>query len=542
MGCCSSKPQTPRQEPPVKPAAPAPAPEAPQPTKPGPPAPEPAKRADAPSHPPLHPSDIKIGWARDFDAHYEYGRQLGHGSFGVVRLARMRTSGEEVAVKIIPKKSLMEEGLVDELKQEVEIMKRLSKALNVINCYDTFEDDRNVMLVLEYCKGGELYQRLTRENYTEKTAAKVIRSILKMVAACHAAGIIHRDLKPDNFLFLNDDPDAPMKAIDFGLACFYQPGQVLTETSGTPYYMAPEVVRHAYGPSADLWSVGVIMYQLLSGKLPFRDDSGASSLVVIFRKILQGKYDVTSDPWPHISASAKDLLRQLLNRNPKARPTALQALEHPWVSEGGDASEDRIEGNVVQRLQQFSTYTAAKQSSLQLFAQKLAETDDQYVMELRDMFHEVDTNHDGYIDLKEFVEGLNKKGFKLTDKEVVQLQKEMDLDGDGRVNYSEFITTLFPWKVVQKSGRWEKYMHKMFVELDKDGDGVINPEEISAYMRAQKEQKGEAATSQHYRNVVLSVINEADKDKDGGISFQEFQEVVQSDQNTMPVHAYDARM
>lgn len=138
-------------------------------------------------------------------------------------------------------------------------------------------------------------------------------------------GVMHRDLKLENFLFVNEEEESAFKTIDFGLSVFFKPGEIFTDVVGSPYYVAPEVLHKRYSQEADIWSVGVIIYIFLSGVPPFWDESEQD----IFEEVLRGDLDFSSDPWPKISKSAKDLVWRMLFRDPKRRMTAHKAL---WYS------------------------------------------------------------------------------------------------------------------------------------------------------------------------------------------------------------------
>ena len=172
----------------------------------------------------------------------------------------------------------------------------------------------------ELCSGGELFDSIVdRGHYSERDAAAMTRTIVRVVAHCHSLGVVHRDLKPENFLLASKDTDEPtLKATDFGLSAFYRPGQIFTDVVGSAYYVAPEVLRRSYGKEADIWSCGVVLYIMLSGVPPFWGETEQQ----IFDSILKGELDLTSDPWPKISESAKDCVRRMLNPDPKKRATA----------------------------------------------------------------------------------------------------------------------------------------------------------------------------------------------------------------------------
>lgn len=225
---------------------------------------------------------------------YVLGRELGRGEFGVTYLCTDRETKEALACKSISKRKLRTAVDVEDVRREVAIMSSLPDHPNVVRLRATYEDADAVHLVMELCEGGELFDRIVaRGHYTERAAAAVARTVAEVVRMCHHHGVMHRDLKPENFLFANKRENSPLKVIDFGLSVFFRPGtshhllllpsfckkleslwlsdlgERFSEIVGSPYYMAPEVLKRHYGPEVDIWSAGVILYILLCGVPPF---------------------------------------------------------------------------------------------------------------------------------------------------------------------------------------------------------------------------------------------------------------------------------
>ncbi|MQL87122.1 hypothetical protein Taro_019654 [Colocasia esculenta] len=255
------------------------------------------------------------------DEKYLLDRELGRGEFGVTYLCMDRDTRELLACKSISKRKLRTAVDVEDVRREVAIMRHLPKSPSIVTLREACEDDQAVHLVMELCEGGELFDRIVaRGHYTERAAASVTRTIMEVVQLCHRHGVIHRDLKPENFLFANKKENSPLKAIDFGLSIFFNPGERFSEIVGSPYYMAPEVLKRNYGPEIDIWSAGVILYILLCGVPPFWSESEQG----VAQAILRGSIDFKRDPWPSISENAKNLVRQMLEPEPKLRLTAKQ--------------------------------------------------------------------------------------------------------------------------------------------------------------------------------------------------------------------------
>jgi len=181
-----------------------------------------------------------------------------------------KADGAEYACKSIPKRNFLSQEDYKDVYREIPIMHHLSDRSNVIRIHGAYEDAHFVHIIMELCAGGDLFDRIvTKGHYSERKAAKLIKTIVGMVEGCYSLGVMHRDLKPENFLFAGTSEDAPLKAIDFGLSMFYKPGDKFSDVVGSPYYVAPEVLQKCYGPKADVWSAGVILYILLCGVPPF---------------------------------------------------------------------------------------------------------------------------------------------------------------------------------------------------------------------------------------------------------------------------------
>ncbi|KAK4353532.1 hypothetical protein RND71_025726 [Anisodus tanguticus] len=157
---------------------------------------------------------------------YTIGKKLDQGQFGTTYLCTKKSTGHLYACKTIPKKKLICKEDYEDVRREIQIMHHLSEHPNVVRIKGTYEDSLYVHIVMELCAGGELFDRIVEKGqYSEKEAAKLIKTIVGVVEACHSLGVLHRDLKPENFLFLSSQENAALKATDFGLSVFYKPGQ-----------------------------------------------------------------------------------------------------------------------------------------------------------------------------------------------------------------------------------------------------------------------------------------------------------------------------
>ncbi|CAI5517047.1 unnamed protein product [Closterium sp. Naga37s-1] len=262
----------------------------------------------------------------EYEVHMDM--QLGSGQFGVIRMAQHRESGEKFACKSISKSCLKSKADADDIRREVAILELLADHPHVARLHAAFEDHQEVHLIMELCRGGELFDRLKLVGtYSEREAAVLLRTLVGVLQRCHAMGVVHRDVKPENILLVSKRSHTDIKLIDFGVAAFLKPGVELSEFVGSHYYMAPEVIEGQYGAEADIWSAGVVLYVLLSGVPPF----WAKSEEGILQAILDCHLRFKADAWRTRSDAVKHLLRCMLTRSRTARITAEGILAHPWM-------------------------------------------------------------------------------------------------------------------------------------------------------------------------------------------------------------------
>ena len=302
------------------------------------------------SEPPLFGSSFT-----DVSADFTLGRRLGTGNFAKVVLGHLKrpmphwklASGDGAAIKVIKKPSSRRAvERVELLRAEVQILRSIQHP-NIVRLYDVYESPNRLYLVMELLTGGELFDRIVGlGRFSEDDARYFTFKMLNAVLYLHDRNICHRDLKPENILLATPEPEAELKITDFGLSKIsaLPDDFLMTTRCGTPGYVAPEVlaqeVTHGelrrYGTSCDCWSVGVIVYILLSAAPPFYGKTDAE----MNRRIKQGQYKFPDKYWSHISQSAKDFICRLLTVDPTRRMSALEALQHDWVVSIGVHTND----------------------------------------------------------------------------------------------------------------------------------------------------------------------------------------------------------
>jgi serine/threonine protein kinase len=262
----------------------------------------------------------------DIEDDFIFDRELGKGNYAVVKLAISQEDGQQYAVKIISQDVLIESSRATEaIVNEVSILRKLDHP-RIVKLVRLYESTENLYLVLEYVSGGELFKRiLARKSFSEESASLFMKNLLETLSYIHSKNIVHRDIKPENILMVSSEEDNDFKIADFGLAT--ESSYSMTLRCGSPGYVAPEILRKtAYNTKVDVFSAGVIMYILLSGRTPFY---GKSPNEILARN-KECRFYFNEKYWGKISRQGIDLVLKLTSTDPNQRPNAEEALKHPW--------------------------------------------------------------------------------------------------------------------------------------------------------------------------------------------------------------------
>ncbi|VAI55692.1 unnamed protein product [Triticum turgidum subsp. durum] len=275
---------------------------------------------------------------------YEIGRHLGQGNFAKVYYGRNLATGQAVAIKMIDKEKVSRIGLIVQIKREISIM-GLVRHPNVLKLFEVMASKSKIYFVLEYAKGGELFNKITKGKLSEDAARRYFHQLISAVDYCHSRGVYHRDLKPENLLL---DENENLKVSDFGLSALAESTRqdgLLHTTCGTPAYVAPEVLsRRGYdGAKADIWSCGVILFVLVAGFLPFHD----TNLIEMYRKISRAEYRC---PRP-FSVELKDLLYKILDPDPSTRASVSRIKRSAWYRKPVDVNGLKIKQETRDKVQ-----------------------------------------------------------------------------------------------------------------------------------------------------------------------------------------------
>jgi serine/threonine protein kinase len=252
---------------------------------------------------------------------------LGQGYFAVVKVGIDKTTGERVAIKVVNKELVERE---ETLNNEIDILSKVDHE-NIVRMHAIFDTEEHLFIVMELMEGGELYEEIIQRSvFSEKDSAVIVKQLLEALTYLHAQGIVHRDLKLENLL-LHKKGELTVKLADFGLSRLFKPGSQMYTACGTPFYVAPDILlatdESGYGPNVDMWAVGVLLYILLSGRLPFSGDNDDD----LFRAIMEGDLVWKSPQFDEVSEEAKDLISHLIVVDTDKRYNAEQALQHPFI-------------------------------------------------------------------------------------------------------------------------------------------------------------------------------------------------------------------
>ena len=448
---------------------------------------------------------------------YDNIKTLGEGAFGLVYLGKHKISGVERAIKNINKdQANLTKEEEKTLIKEINILKTLDHP-NIMKVYEYFNTPDCFSIVSELCTGGELFKKMENNCLSESVGKYVMKQLLSAVAFIHKNGIIHRDLKPENIL-LEEEEEAKkeyftIKVIDFGTSGKMKKGQRYNEVIGTPFYIAPEVLNNNYDEKCDLWSCGVILYAMLSGEPPFYGESDEE----IYSQILNTKVKFNQPIWENISSEAKDLIQKLLTKNHKYRLSAVEALKHPWIQ---NIDEKRINflsietlNAIVTNLYKYNAVQILQQASIAFIVHNLISRN--MTKELRKCFIQFDTNGDGRLDKKELINGLKMVHSRNDlEKEVDRVMKIIDVDGNGFIEYEEFLRASIDINKILTDENI-KIVFKLF---DANNTGKITPMELKRVM--------DINTADVSDEVWAQIIDDIDLDKDGVISFHEFKQML----------------
>ena len=403
---------------------------------------------------------------KDIRKEYRFKNQLGGGHFGTVRRAYRISEKNNIikyyAIKSIPMKNLSCN--IDDFIKEVDIISSLDHP-NIIKFYETYHDDCFFHIVMELCKGKEIVHQMGNYGFIEeKKVTNIIFKVLLAIVHCHNRGVTHRDLKPENILFDTTKKDAEIKLIDFGLSRKYDKEQKMHSILGTPYYVAPEVLKGEYDEKCDIWSIGAMTYLMLCGEPPFNGNSNNE----IFKKIVKESIKFNSFMWKNISKNAKDFVKMCLNKNSNKRPSASEALKHPWFVNVIKETHNfkKIKKEILLNIKNFNINHQFQQMVLKyLINSKLSHEEKQI---FKASFYALDFNHNGFIIEQDLKKVFDLFKIDIDEKQISHLFNVLPENKNLGLGFVEFIMAGIDKKAIFT----KEYLDDAFnyFDINKKGD------------------------------------------------------------------------
>lgn len=432
---------------------------------------------------------------------YTFQGLISRSGYSLIQKATHIATSSQRAIKTIPLPS--DTILTQTLVQELSILKKLDHP-GVLRIFEVFKTAKSLQIVTELYTGSELFDRIKElKKFSENSAASIIKEISAALMHCHRQGVTHRNIKPENIIYESNETNAKLKLIGFGTSLFCD--NELEKEMEINYFISPEGLMNKTSDKSDVWSLGVILYLLLSGIPPFKGKNSFET----YESIKNGKLEFSHQNWKPVSDEAKTLISKMLGKNPKLRPSIEEVFHDYWVK---IRANDLIPDKQVQEASLKSLSSFKLESCLEravytfIISQRL---NSQMFSCLKDVFLDIDKDGDGVLSSDELKLAVHNMQLDL---DVEQIIKECDSDGNGFINYTEFLMAT----VDKQTAYSREQLKQVFSAFDLNGDGGIDVGEMQTVLGGDRVKF----------SVVDQIFRETDANGDGVIDFDEFLEQV----------------
>jgi len=503
--------------------------------------------------------------ASSFKDDYALLKQIGEpGQFGKAYQCKRKADGKILAVKEISKARIyrlhpsdnIRQSLLKSMQAEIDIMRRL-KHKYIVNMFGTYETKHTLHIVMEECKGGELFDRIkAKRRYPEAEAKPIVRMVCEALFYMHDQHrVVHCDLKPDNILFVDESEKSDIKIIDFGMAVVLKRLKSLRALCGTPYYTAPEVIRGDYSHEADMWSIGVIAYVMIFAMPPFYVSPskfyGAKETKEIYKLIIKGFTPEVKEgygPWfprkrsERLGAKGMDFIGKLLVLDKANRMTAKEALQHAWLNPKGRsktkaseaeaaeseekeaAEKPQVNALQVNEFAKFADGSEFKYAVTALFRDQFQKMRPQHFEQLRDLFTSMDEDNNGKISYDEFRVGMAKSELQLDEAKIKQMFAGLDARNLGEIEFNDLLSAAVHDYLVSSDAR----LYEAFRDLDDAESGKIKTSQLKAKIQELMPYGAD------HNEMLLKIIDDVSPDNDGTIDYEAFLQALHPDFSDTP--------
>lgn len=449
-----------------------------------------------------------------------------------IYVCRHKESGEERAVKVC-EKSKRNEDENARIDEEFALLKTMDHP-NIIQIFEIFEDENHKYVVMDYCRGGELHAQMFRgTGFSQYYSAVLIKTLLGAVNYMYSKhDVVHLGLNPTNILLEGTRQTEQLKLIDFGSSIISKRAKKLDRLIGEPRFLAPETLQfNMYSHKTDMWAIGVIAYACLAGRMPFdgKNDRETLELIMDSKEQVKSNELFSDEAWEEISDDAIDFISKLLSHEQFKRPSAKEALKHPWIqriteaqAEVAQKHDNALARQAMDNLFRFNAPSKLQQAALTYIASQLLSKHDSE--EFDHIYQAIDFSATGKISKDDLKKACSIfLGVDLQSSEVAEVFQKLDMSSSDYIEYSEWLLAALP----EEKLLTEENLHKTFEAFDKDGDGNITAGDLKQVLGFFLDVDDDSMDLY----IQDKILKQVDSNTSGSISFEIFESMLRKTKN-----------